>query len=510
MSRFPWLTKRKKTAPELPYEPPVMLGNKSNGEFFWDQTPQERKLRDFILRESDARARRLGMDRREFLASTLGMATSLWAINLASGCGDDSDGGFAVSECTTLDSGAAREIFHGDQFVLDLQTHHIEDEETWRERHPGQEWRGEGFASALTFYPCDFAKRSECIGPAQYIEQIYLNSDTTVGVLSGFPSPVCDDATLCTNLNDNEGMALTRDWINEAAGSQRIVQHCQVAPNDRWDKQQEMMERIRSQYGNHGWKCYPPWGPDGVGWWLDDEKIGIPFIEKCIELGEPLICIHKGFALPGFDRVHTDPKDVGPVATRYPNVTFVVYHSAYEVGPPEGPYDPDGPGVNRLIRTVEDHGLKGKNVYAEMGSAWALALNNAAGAQHYIGKLLKHVGEDNVVWGSECLWFGSPQPQIEAFRALEISQEFQERFGYPELTPERKAKILGLNGARIYGIDPEAVRCELDKTQLAKVKKQLDGELGERRWAFQRPYGPRTRREFAQLQRWRKFLGVPA
>ncbi len=506
MRRLPWLTKRKKTDPELPMLTPIPLGNKSNGEFFWEQTPGERKIQDLIFRTADEHSRRLGIDRRDFLASALGMATSLWAINVASGCGGDG-GGFNVGknpvECDT-------EVFVGDEFILDLQTHHIEDQATWSERHPMGTYRGEDFANFLTFFNCDEDVRADCIGPRQYLEQIFLNSDTTVSVLSGFPSGMCDDGTLCENLNSNIAMAEWRDVFNGAAGSQRMVQHCQVAPNDRWDLQQAMMERVRSEYGNHGWKCYPPWGPRGNGWWLDDEAIGIPLIEKCIELGEPLLCIHKGFPLGNFSREHTDPRDVGPVAVRYPEVNFVVYHSAYELTFTEGPYDPAGLGVDRLVKTVEEHGLKGKNVYAEMGSAWALAMGNAEIAQHYVGKMLKHVGEDNLLWGSECLWFGSPQPQIEAFRALEISQEFQDRYGYPALTPGIKAKVLGLNGAKLYGIDPEEVRCTLDTDQLMLAKNQLDSEIGGRRWSFQELFGPRTRREFVRLQKWREFLGTPA
>ncbi len=511
MTELPWIRRRRLADADLPLEPPIFLGDKSNGEFYWTQTPREKRIREEILRLADERARRLGLDRREFLASALGMVAALSVVNLASGCGGGGgDGGFDLPPDATLDCAAATEILSGDEFILDLQTHHIDDEATWRDRHPGQAWRGEGFASFLTFWPCDLPKRSECIGPATYIEQIFLNSDTTVAVLSGFPSPMCDDGTMCTNLKDNESMVLWRDLVNDAAGSQRLVQHCQVNPNDRWELQAALMERIRAEYGNSGWKCYPPWGPDGKGWWLDDEAVANPFLEKAIELGEPLICAHKGFPLPGFDRLHTDPRDVGPAARRYPQVNFIVYHSAFEVGVPVGPYDPEGGGVDRLIRTVEDHGLRGQNVYAEMGSAWALVMNDSLQAQHYVGKLLKHLGEDHLLWGSECVWFGSPQPQIEAFRRLRISDELQERHGYPALTPEIKAKILGLNGARVYGIDPEAVRCTLDANKLEEVRRAMDAELGPRRWAFQRPLGPRTRREFLRLQRWRRFLGRPA
>jgi hypothetical protein len=111
------------------------------------------------------------------------------------------------------------------------------------------------------------------------------------------------------------------------------------------------------------------------------------------------------------------------------------------------------------------------------------------------------------VWGSECLWFGSPQPQIEAFRTLQISPELREQYGYPELTAEIKAKIFGLNAVRIYGIDPAAVRCTIDESKLGRARAELDAALGTRRWAFQQPLGPRTRRDFMALQRFRKATG---
>ena len=495
-------------------ETPIHLGNRSNGEFFEPQSPRDRAIRNYILDASGAQAARLGMERREFLASTAGMAASLYALNLAAGCGGSASngGGYNVPPPETIDCAGAGELLGGDEFILDLQTHHIEDEEVWRDRHPGVgPYTGNNFANFITFYNCDLQPRSECIGPDAYVEQIFLNSDTTVGVLSGFPSEICPDGTLCTNLNSNDAMAFWRDYVNGVAGdTQRVVQHCQVAPNDQWELQADNMARIHETYGNHGWKCYPPWGAEGGGWWLDDPEIADPFNEKTKALGEPLICIHKGFPLPGFSREYADPKDVGPAAVKHPDVNFIVYHSAYENGHFEGPYDPEGGGVNRLIRTCLDNDVAGKNVYAEMGSAWYLASLNPVSAQHYVGKILKYLGEDHLLWGSECLWFGSPQPQIEAFRRLEISEEFQDLYGYPALTTEIKAKVFGLSAARLYGIDPEEKRCAVDTGLLRTAKAELDQEFGDRRWALQAPYGPRSRREFLRLAKWRQFLKVPA
>jgi predicted TIM-barrel fold metal-dependent hydrolase len=278
------------------------------------------------------------------------------------------------------------------------------------------------------------------------------------------------------------------------------------------------MQMVHEEAGVAGWKCYPPWGPTGTGWWLDDESIGIPFIEKARELGVNLLCIHKGIPLPGFDSTHTDPRDVGVVAAMYPDVKFVVYHSAWlhgGFGNGEGPYDPEGlidpmnpvlypvdMGVNSLIASVQDAGLgPGSNVYAELGSVWTNLLSVPDQAAHVLGKLMLYLGEDNVLWGTDSIWTGSPQPLIEAFWAFEISQQFQDLYGYPALTEQRKRKILGLNGAAVFGIDPEAMRCELDQGALARTKRWLDAEVGPRRWTAMPALGPRTRREFAGFLR---------
>ena len=96
------------------------------------------------------------------------------------------------------------------------------------------------------------------------------------------------------------------------------------------------------------------------------------------------------------------------------------------------------------------------HVYAECGGAWPnLMLGRVEEAMHYWGKLLKHIGEDRIVWATDCLWFGCPQPVIQAFRAFEISQEFQDKYGYPALTQARKEKILGQNAAKLQNIATE-------------------------------------------------------
>ena len=95
-------------------------------------------------------------------------------------------------------------------------------------------------------------------------------------------------------------------------------------------------------------------------------------------------------------------------------------------------------------------------------------------AAHVIGKLLNAVGEDNVLWGSDSIWYGSPQPLIDAFRAFQIPEELRQRHGYPELTDRIKEKILGLNAARVYGIDADLTRRRIAADDLSWVKAAFD------------------------------------
>jgi predicted TIM-barrel fold metal-dependent hydrolase len=95
-------------------------------------------------------------------------------------------------------------------------------------------------------------------------------------------------------------------------------------------------------------------------------------------------------------------------------------------------------------------------VYAELGSTWYLVMRRPVEAAHVIGKLLRSVGEDRILWGTDSAFYGPPQFMIDGFRAFTIPEYMQDAFGYPPLTAAAKTKILGLNAAALYGIDLDA------------------------------------------------------
>ena len=182
--------------------------------------------------------------------------------------------------------------------------------------------------------------------------------------------------------------------------------------------------------------------------------VGAPFLQAVRDSGVPSSpCTRACPAATAF----ASPVDIGPAAAANPDLAFLVYHSGYEAGSTEGPYDPDGAGVDRLVRSVTEAGIgAGGNVYAELGSTWRTVMGDPDEAAHVLGKLLVAFGPERILWGTDSIWYGSPQDQIAAFRTFEITAAFQEQFGYPALTPAVKERILGANAVELFGITPPA------------------------------------------------------
>jgi predicted TIM-barrel fold metal-dependent hydrolase len=514
---------RKRSEPDLPDRSPIWLGNNSNGEYFHEQTPYERKLHRMILQKADENARKVGISRRDFLASAMGMATSLWCVNVASGCSSDHSIGHNMGEsklprdagkgmdaagsgrpgvCKTYaiepemmyDEQAACAAISGDEFIFDIQTHYFETDGTWLQTNPNYA----NVIKVLTGTP-DF-------GQDHYLDLIFCQSDTKMAVLTCWPGTLCnaDAVHPCGLPMSTDGAAKGRDVINRMANSQRLLSHAMILPDDPSGVQLQLdiMEHIACTSGVSAWKLYPAYGYNFMGFFLDDPATGIPVIEKGLELNVRNFAVHKGLPIPGFDTAHNDPRDIGPVAKAYPTANFIVYHAAINANGSrhEGPYvEGDTTGVNALITSMLANGIgPNQNVFAELGSSWNQVMNDATQAAHYLGKLLKYVGENNVCWGTDSMVYGTPQPLIEAMRAATIPKDMQDQYGYPELTPKLKAQIFGLNSAVVYGVNPNARRCQIDKCEMSSLKKMLDEELGARRWTFQEPLGPRTYVEYLE------------
>ncbi|MBZ0237123.1 MAG: amidohydrolase [Deltaproteobacteria bacterium] len=451
----------RKSQPDGPLESPIPFHAGSNGELApRPVTAAERRAEETYRRLVDENARRTGLTRRDFVMSACGSAAALLVINQLAGCKGNRGGArpYDVRPEAALDPGAACAALAGTQFVFDVHTHHVDLVRDWPERNPlAGAMRGDRQGG------CGEADRLACWSAEHFVREVFVKSDTSVAALTMFPGLTVDARPLF----DREAAA-TRELVDRLARSPRLVVHGMVSP-DLGPGQLDEMQRMKEESKVVAWKVYPQYG----GWRLDDPALGFPFLERARELGVRLVCAHKGITFPEVvgPAKFGSPDDMGPAAKAFPDLAFLAYHSGYEPGVVEGPYDPAGGGVDRLVRSVRDAGIgPGGNVYADLGTTWRLLMTKPVEAAHVLGKLLVALGPDNVLWGTDALWHGTPQGQIEAFRAFAIPVALQEAHGYPALTPELKAKILGLNGARVYGVDVAATRCAITADALEQAR----------------------------------------
>ena len=97
-----------------------------------------------------------------------------------------------------------------------------------------------------------------------------------------------------------------------------------------------------------------------------------------------------------------------------------------------------------------------------------------------LGMMIDAFGADHVLWGTDSIWWGSPQWQIEAFKRLEMPEPLAKRFGYAPLTVEAKRQILGLNAARVYGVDPAALVKPVPSDYVDRLRKTVQGVRSRR------------------------------
>jgi predicted TIM-barrel fold metal-dependent hydrolase len=477
---------------------PIKLDSTTNGEYAPRPLPEKTA---HALREAQQmcaeNAKQLGISRRAFLESSCGAATVLLAINQAYGCAGSE---YVVPPSAALDLEAADETLKGDELIFDVQTHHVSVDRTW--------WQSDrptlaGFLTTTPQARCPSSTDASrgptvqaltCFDQDHYLKEVFLDSDTDIAVLSalwGTPE---------MNAINADEMLLTRERLAKMEGSPRLLIQGHVYGKATTPEQNaEQMQALVEHYKIDAWKLYPVWSPDGQGYRMDDQETGMRLLDQGSKLGVRNFAIHKGLRVPGMPSAAVDALDIGPAANAFPNVRLLVYHSGYDSEHKEGPYDPKGKkGVDTLIRSVQEAGIgPNGNVYAELGSVWREVMKDPEQAGHVIGKLLKYLGEDRILWGTDAIWYGSPQDQITAFRAFQISVEFQERYGYPDLTQQTKAKIFGLNAAAVYEIDSVALKKAQRWDPVARAREEYKNDPRPSHTT----YGPRTRREMLGLQR---------
>jgi predicted TIM-barrel fold metal-dependent hydrolase len=438
---------------------PIKLDTTSNGEYApVPLSPVNIAANRLAHQSASSNAKQLGISRRKFMVSACGAASTLLAFNHAHGT---AGGFYDLDREAALDQQLARAQTGPAkaELIFDVQGHFVD------------------------------TPKGNAKGPEVFIKDVFMDSDTDLMVLSFVPS--ARDAEPVTI----QAADAVRRIVDQLEGTHRLLLHGRVNPNQPGDL--EGMDELARKWGISAWKTYTQFGPGGRGYFLSDD-VGIRFIEKARALGVKVICIHKGLPFGRQSYQHSQCSDIGVVAKRFPDVKFLIYHSGYVTSVKEGPYRAGNDGIDTLISSLAENQVKpGGNVYAELGSTWRHLMRDPEQAAHALGKLIKHCGEDNVLWGTDSIWYGSPQDQIVAFRTFQISDAYRDRYGYPQITPEIRAKVFGLNAAKVYGVGAAEIRKILTRDAVTQQKLAY----AENPQPHFRTYGPKTRREFLALQR---------
>jgi hypothetical protein len=496
---------------------PLTAGPVSNGEFVpAGPATSDRKVNALIRESIDDAARRVGLDRRRFLQGAGAVAASLAVFEFA-GCGSPSTSrpqagpvrgkGGRFNVPPPEDTAACAQALTGTEFVFDVHTHHVIPTGPWVDDAP------ETTSLVLSMLPagCTDTTQLDCVDRASYLHDIFLASDTTMAILTDVPNsgpsnaPIPFPEALRTQ-------QITAGLTN--GGASRLLVENIIAPNvGPVEVTLQEMSSALATGPPAAFKVYTAWSPSGQGYSLQDPTIGLPTVQHAHDLGVKVFVAHKGLPLVNFDPAFNHPDDVVAVSRQFPDMQFVVYHAAWDPSQVEGPYNPNATiGIDTLLRSLDVHGVPpNDNVWVDIATLWRQLLTTPDQAAHALGKLLSRVGAKRVLWGTDAIWYGSPEPQIMAMRTFEITPQFQETFQYPALTSEVKAGLFGLNAATLFGVDPTAVRCGLTQDPLtANISEAAafrdEGALPSA-W---NPHGPTTRRQMldwlgASATRWVPF-----
>ena len=430
----------------------------SNEEFYpLPQTHDQKRVEHRMLQLADDHSKRLGLSRREFLKTTGGMATAFLALNEVFG------DAFTVHAAEVMESDAYRELWPKKEFIFDAQTHHVKESISGPLAFRKVTSRL-GLNSALA----GISPTSDTLHRTNFVKEIFFDSDTVMAIMSGAAIGKPEDYTL--PIADMVG---TRNLVNEAAGTQRMLSHGIVDP--RAPNVFEEQERQVRELGIDGWKLYT--GNSAAPWKFTDQDVAYPFLENSRDLGILNISTHKGLPLGKRSEPWFMPDDIPQVAKDFRDMNFIIYHSGMKNMMAQLPPGYSGVGDDGYIAWTTDLCQARRedpdmtNVYCEIGGVFGFSvITHPEICGHLMGQIIGAFGADHVIWGTDCIWWGSPQWLIEAFRRFQIPENLQEQFGYAPITARDKELIFGKNLAKLYGVDINEARKAIPGDALSEMK----------------------------------------
>jgi uncharacterized protein len=452
------------------YQTPIPTQIVASDEFYPDpQNERQREVEARLLAMADDLGGKQGLSRRRFFQTAAGMAASFVAMNEVYGPLFD----VTAAEAATPAMAEERANALKDQFIMDMHTHFLRDDTRLTSFVDMRKAVGKaGWNKELN----DHEQTIEDLKFNNYKKEMFLDSDTKIALISSAPSDI------------------EQDWLEKLdAGLALKPESC---------KGYTIGDNTHKDISRYPWR-------------MDDEKVTYKGYERMVKAGIKNVCVHKGLFAPSVEKAYpnlrsfADVADVGQAARDWPQLNFVIYHSAYRhIGgdPKQALAEFERTGriswTSDLADIPEQYGVN--NVYGDVGQLFATTLvaePNVCAA--LMGILIKGLGVDRVCWGTDALWTGAPQWQIEGLRRLEIPEAMQKKFGYAPLGAAEgpvKTAIFGDNNARLYNIQPKRAMLDLKGDRFAVMKAEYEKagpEPSNTRYGYVVPNGAMDHRVFA-------------
>jgi len=332
-------------------------------------------------------------------------------------------------------------------FVIDCHTHLWDASPANQRNKWGRGWIDCFYAYTTGLSPAEYVwplEQYEKYSPERMAHDLFVKGYVDIGILQ---------STYLKDFYFNGFNTIEQNSVMKKTHPDRFIL------NGRWDARdgENGLEELRRQKGEwdiKGVKLYTAeWIGNSKGYKLSDPD-AYTYMEECAKLGIPNLHVHKGPTVYPLNRDAFDVHDVDDAATHFPELTFVIEHV----------------GLPRLedfcwIATQESNVLGGLSV------AMPFMHPRPRYFAEIMANLLFWLGPDKILFGSDyALW--EPKWLIEKFWAFELPDDLKAEFGV-DLTKEIKRKILGLNAARLYGIDPEEHRSKISHDALAQQAEKM-------------------------------------
>ena len=308
---------------------------------------------------------------------------------------------------------------------MDMHTHFLRDDTRLEGFVRSREAVGKaGWNPALAGKP----QTLEDLKFANYFKEIYFDSDTKVALITGSRSEEPRDWFLTNEMKlDARDQGEQRSPARAAcsrtrsscracrAGWTRSTSDIATLKPDSF-KGYTVGDNTNKHLSTHPWR-------------MDDEKLLYPFYEKLVKAGLVNVCVHKGLYPPSVDAAFPASAALLPTSTtsarrrrtgRSSTSSSTTRRSARPAArrASQGRHEAvRGDRPRRLgHRSRGDSRRKFgvKNVYGDLGQIFAqstVAEPRLCAAM--MGMLIKGLGADHVVWGTDAVWTGAPQWQIE-------------------------------------------------------------------------------------------------